>query len=404
MLQTNRTDADFLASFLGQVAGYEVQQAADGPDLVRKAHPAPGLILIDTQMEGDFLRTVEVMRRHPALGKVPIAVVTADHRRLPDCHGKGVDGYILKPFTPQTLLAKIWKLLRTGPAARGGAGGKKVDLKVDKVENLPTLPTVYAEVERLCQNPDVDADDLSRVIETDPSITLKLLRLVNSAFFGFTRKISSTKDAVSLLGNQTVKNAVLSISIFNATQDQKGGTEFDRKRFWQHSAGVGSVTRFLARKLEIQREDCFTAGILHDIGKIILDALFPEFYAPVLKAVGARGIPIYQAEQDEMGMNHAGLGRELAVSWKIPEPLIEAIAHHHRPGGSSTDPELACLVHLADILTRNAGVGPGGEDLVPVIDEFALKKLGIATDRFVEWEEEMGKELEKDRAFLSAIG
>lgn len=241
------------------------------------------------------------------------------------------------------------------------------------------------------------------MIEADPPITLKLLKLANSAFFGFTRKISSVKDAVSLLGNQTVKNAVLSISIFNAAQDQKATAGLDRKRFWQHSAGVGSIARFLARKLRIEREDCFTAGILNDVGKVILDGLFSDYYAPALRAAGEQNIPIFQAEQEELGLTHTAVGRELAVSWQIPERLIEGITYHHWPGGADLDPELASLVHVADVLCRNAGVGSGGDDLVPVADEFAFRKLGIDANRILEWEEEMLKEVVKDGTFLRAM-
>ena len=406
LYQASRVDADFLASFLGHVAGYEVIEAADGPDMLRKAKAKPDLILVDTQMKGDFLRALEILRRVPELAATPIAAVTADYRKLGVCKGKGVSACILRPFTPQVLLAKVWKLMASKPALAGDPEGKKppkIDLKLDKIENLPTLPSVYAEVERLCQNPDVDAGELGSVIEGDPSITLKLLRLVNSAFFGFTRKISAVKDAVSLLGNQTVKNAVLSISIFNAAQDQKNTAGFDRKQFWQHSAGVGSIARFLARQLKIEREDCFTGGILHDIGKVILDGLFSEFYGPVIRAVRRQNIPIFQAEQDEIGLTHTAVGRELAAAWQIPEQLIEVIAHHHKPRDSDRDPELASLIHVADVLCRNAGVGSGGDDLVPVVDGFALEKLRLQPDQLLAWEGDILKELEKDRAFLAAI-
>ena len=120
-------------------------------------------------------------------------------------------------------------------------------------------------------------------------------------------------------------------------------------------------------------------------------------------AVRRQNIPIIQAEQDEMGLTHAAVGRELAAAWQIPEQLIEAIAHHHKPGASDRDSELASLIHVADVLCRNAGVGSGGDDLVPVVDGFALEKLRLQPDQLLEWEGDILKELEKDRAFLAAI-
>ena len=403
MVQVNRVEAEFLRHLLEKVGGFDVVEVADGVGLIRRAGIAPSLILLDTQMPGDFLRALELLRRIPKLKSVPMAVVTGDVDKLPLCGAKGLNGYILKPFTPQAPLPKIWKLTNPELIAKGmDSGGRpqRPELDIDSIEDLPTLPSVYAEVERLCQNPDVDAVELNEVIQSDPSITLKLLRLANSAFFGFSRKVTSVKDAVSLLGNQTVKNAVLSISIFEAAKDQKTTAGLDRKGFWQHSAGVGSIVRFLAGKLQIEREEGFTAGILHDIGKIILDGLFPEYYAPVLKAVAQKNILILQAEEEELGLLHTLVGQELAEAWQIPDSLVQGIAHHHSPEASQIDPELASLVHIGDVLCRNAGVGSGGDDLVPVLNEHATQRLGISPDQIADWEDEMLKEIEKDRAFL----
>ena len=405
MIQANPTDAEFIGTFIEKVAGYQVTQALDGPDFIRKLRISPSMILIDTQMNENFLRAIEIMRRIPKLKSIPIGVVTADPSRLARCDEKGINGIILKPFTPQLLLAKIWKLMKLAPPPEkdNGKKGGDLNIQVDQIENLPTLPSVYSEVERLCQNPDVDSEELSKVIQTDPSITLKLLRLANSAFFGFTRKVNSVKDAISLLGNQTVKNAVLSISIYEATKGEEVSAGLDKKKFWQHSVGVGSIARFMANKLGIQRDEVFAAGILHDIGKVVLDGLFSDYYAPVLKAVAERKISIFQAEQEEIGLPHTKIGQELGQAWKIPESFIEGISHHHKPGGSDFDPELASLIHVADILCRNAEMGSGGDDLVPLIDEFASEKLSVGPEKILEWETDILSELEKDRTFLSAM-
>tara|TARA_B100001013_G_C24257095_1_gene303427 strand:+ start:172 stop:525 length:354 start_codon:yes stop_codon:yes gene_type:complete len=116
------------------------------------------------------------------------------------------------------------------------------------------------------------------VIESDPSITLKLLNLSNSAFFGFTRTIKSVRGTISLLGNQTVKNTILNIAIFETTKDHENSAGLDKNNFWVHSAAVSSVTRFLTKKLKLDRAEGFAAGIVHDMGKIVLDALYADFY------------------------------------------------------------------------------------------------------------------------------
>ena len=377
--------------------------ARSASDVIRGLLHNPVLILVDPHVKGDFIRAIELMRRMPKLNHVAIALLSGDIDQARRCAGKGFNGYISKPFRPETVLAKIWKILDEVPPLPGDGGSAALNVEVEDIEGLPTLPTVYAQVEEKCADPNVGADQLAEVIETDPSITMKLLKLSNSAFFGFSREIKSIRDAVSLLGNETVKNAVLSISVFEATKDQKESAGLDKKAFWRHSTAVGSAARFIAKKMKIQRDEVFTAGILHDIGKVILDGLFHDFYEPVLKAVEEKQISIFEAETAGLQLNHAGLGKELAESWKIPPALIESIAHHHAPKSSDLDPELANLVHIGDACARNLGIGSGGDPYTPVIDAFAMEHLAVEGDDLLKWEEEMSQVIEKDMAFLAAM-
>ncbi len=176
------------------------------------------------------------------------------------------------------------------------------------------------------------------------------------------------------------------------------------KSFWQHSTAVGSVVRFVAHKMKIQREDSFTAGILHDIGKVILDSLFSDVYKNVLEAVEGQKISILEAEERGIGLTHAKLGQELAENWGIPGGLAQAILSHHRPKSADSDAELASLVHIGDACARNLGFGSGGDPYVPSIDAFAFSHLEVSGSNLIEWEEEMKQVVEKDMAFLSAIG
>ena len=401
--QKDGSDRRFVSTFLETVGGMRVVEAASAADAVHKLQSGPDLILVDPQIEGDFLRAVELMRRTPKLNHVGIAVLSADRRQIQRCKGKGFNGFILKPFTTQGLLARIWKLLDSVPPLPGDGGPAKLDVEIDTIEDLPTLPSVYARVEELCEDPDVSADELARVIETDPSITMKLLKLSNSAFFGFNRQIQSVRDAISLLGNQTVKNAVLSISIFEATKDQAETGGLDKRAFWMHSTACGSIVRFVARKAQALSEECFTSGILHDIGKVILDGLYPQFYRNVLKAVAEEGISILEAEEQVLGLTHTQLGQELAEHWGIPAGLTESISYHHGPKKAELNSKLASLVHIADAFSRSLGYGSGGDPLVPVIHPAAYADVDIDPEDPIGWEEEMIRDIEKDMAFLSAI-
>jgi len=274
----------FLNLFLEVICGYQVLEAEDGIGLIRQLRRRPDLVLMDSVPKGNFMRALEIIRRTPAVKHLPVVVYTSEQQRLAECQKRGADGFIVNPASPAALLGKIWKVLGGTGHPDGSASSFADRYKKDlgQIDNLPTLPVIYTEVDRLCQDPDVGADQLSSVIENDPSITLKLLNLANSAFFGFSRKISTVRDAISLLGNQTVRNTILNIAVFEATKDLKDTAGLDKNQFWLHCVGVGSVARTLTAKLELEREDAFTAGIVHDMGKVILDALIPDLIQPAL--------------------------------------------------------------------------------------------------------------------------
>ena len=403
LAQKNPQDQNFARVVLDKFGGFKIAEAQTAADIIHRLAVNPDLILVDPRIEGNFIKAVELMRRMPKLNHVGIAVLSGDQNGVKRCVGKGFNGYILKPFTPEQLLASMWQIMSNVPPFPGDGSPAKLEIDLDAIEGLPTLPTVYAEVEALCKDPNVDADKLSKVIETDPSITMKLLKLSNSAFFGFKREIRAIKDSVALLGNETVQQAVLSISVFEALKDMDESAGLDKKEFWRHSAATGSIVRFICKKMRVQREDAFTSGILHDVGKIILDSMFASFYKTVLDAVVLKKMHIFEAEESTLGVVHTKLGQELAQSWGIPARLTEAIAYHHNPKIAELDCELASLVHIGDAIARNLKMGSGGDPYIPCIHTFALEQLAVTPEDLVEWEEDMLKAMEKDMSFLAAI-
>ena len=403
--QEEVTDRDFVRSFLETIGGFEVLEAANGVDLIQKLKDRPDLILVDTQIRGDVIRALELMTRMPRLEHSAIAMLSYEQSKMRQCLEKGADGFIIKPFSPIGFIAKVWKVLGMDrPEVSAGPGFNRTYKKqLSKIENLPTLPTVYSEVDRLCRNPDVAAEELSRVIEADAPITLKLLKLANSAFFSFSRKISSVKDAISLLGNKTVRNTILNISIFEATKGLKSTSGLARVQLWIHSIGCGSVARFLCKKLGMKREDSFTAGIVHDMGKIILDALYPDYYAEVIKVVAEGKRSIREAEEQVLSIDHTSIGLELATHWNLPGELLEAVAHHHAPSKAQTDPQIASLIHVSDAMSRRLKVGSGGDPGVPEPDPRALERLELTPERLTEWEGEIREAVMRDKAIMAIL-
>ncbi|MCZ6635574.1 MAG: response regulator [bacterium] len=405
LAQYDPQDRRFARFFLDLIGGYQVLEAATGMDVIKLLKHKPDLIVLDTAAQGNFLRALEIIRRNKVLKNIPVAIYSNEQKRLPECIKRGADGFIVKPSPPAAFLGKVWKLLgsesQKTATAVGFANKYKRDLQ--EIDNLPTLPTVYAEVDRLCKNPDVSSEELSKVIETDPSISLKLLSLANSAFFGFSRQIKSVHDAISLLGNKTVQNTILNIAVFEATKGLDGSKGFDKNAFWLHSAGVGSAARELSKKLKIDREEAFTAGIVHDMGKIILDALYTDFYEEVIQKVKGGGISIFAAEEEIIGLHHGQIGKELCESWDLPTELTEAVSYHHRPKSSEKDTEIASLVNLGDHLARKFGVGSGGDDLVPEPAPGALQRLNVTVEQLDEWESDIQKAIDRDQSILSTL-
>lgn len=405
LAQHDPQDRNFTRAFLKVLGGYEVIEVQNGIGLIKNLKQRPDIILMDTVAQGGFLRALEIIRRTKALANIPIAIYSHEQQRLPECIQKGADGFIVKPSAPGALLAKIWKLLGEDSQRVATAAGfaSKYKREIKEIDNLPTLPTVYAEVDRLCKNPDVSADELSKVIETDPSISLKLLSLANSAFFGFSRQIKSVRDAISLLGNQTVQNTILNISVFEATKGLKNSGGLDKNAFWVHSSAVGSAARFLSDKLKLDRTEAFTSGIIHDMGKIILDSLYADFYSEVLQMVEKEKVSILKAEEEVIGLGHGQIGKELCEAWQLPQELVDAVTYHHTPSSAQKDKELASLINVGDVLARKLGVGSGGDDKIPDIHPSSLTRLNLKPESLQEWEEDIKSAIDRDKAILSIL-
>tara|TARA_B100000902_G_scaffold377368_1_gene409517 strand:- start:466 stop:1362 length:897 start_codon:yes stop_codon:yes gene_type:complete len=247
---------------------------------------------------------------------------------------------------------------------------------------LPTLPTVITQMIGLIENPGTSAKEVSQLISTDQALTAKILKLANSAFYGFPRGISTVNQAVVVLGFETVKSLGLSISVLERFAVEEIKSSFDRQKFWEHSISCGVAARLLARKFNYQlRGEAFSCGILHDVGKLILSQYFADEFNQILLMSEEEYIHISKAEERVLGVTHTDIGRWLAEKWNLPSSLISAIAHHHKPSNSSAnDTQLSSLIHLADILCRREEIGDGGGPSSPSLDPSALSAIGMCDE------------------------
>ena len=204
---------------------------------------------------------------------------------------------------------------------------------LESIEELPMLSAVAVHINSMLQDMDTSADELANVIEKDPAIVAKLLKLTNSSFFGFSSKVSNTAHAIVILGFNTVLNAVLSMAVIDALgagHDKRSG--LDMSEFWNHAVAVAVVSRYLSRSLGGHRhENAFTAGIIHDIGKIVMAQYFKERFLALMDCVRAEGITFRTAEKRLFAMGHDAMGAFLSRRWHLPDDLSAAIAQHPSP-------------------------------------------------------------------------
>lgn len=240
---------------------------------------------------------------------------------------------------------------------------------IELVTDLPTLPVVVAKITNQISNPATNAADIGRLIEQDQALTSKVLRLVNSAYYGFPKQIKSIQHAVVILGFNKVKTIVITASVFGAFKGgQPGG--LDLRRFWQHSLGVAIASKVTAELVGASHvaEDAFIGGLLHDIGKVVMDQYQPNIYGPIVKYAKDKGILLYKAEMEVMGLSHATIGEWVMERWRLPSSIVHMVGDHHSPNTSTDRKELITSIHLGDIFARALAIGNGGDQRMPVID------------------------------------
>ncbi len=254
--------------------------------------------------------------------------------------------------------------------AAGSSGS--VREQVARIETVGTLPEVMTRIMELVRDPEAGALDLAQEIARDPALTMKLLRLVNSAAYGLHRRIMTVPDAVVVLGFDEVERLALSITVIESLGLDRDSVRLTRQ-LWRHSLACSvacSVFELRYVTLMPNLRGAHVAGLLHDIGKAVLMQHFPETYAGALQLAEEGHCNICEAEQEVLdGYTHADVGRWIAERWDLPHPLVEAIGGHHEPDIDAITEPLAHVTHIVDALCNTFGIhsGPGtsGGDINP---------------------------------------
>lgn len=216
------------------------------------------------------------------------------------------------------------------------------------IDSLPTLPVIAGQVMDCLNEPNSSIQDVADVILRDQSMSVKILKLVNSAFYGFPKRIGTLSHAISILGFETVRGLVLGISILDTFRVR----EFDLVRFWEHSIRTASLTSYLAECLNYPRKDeAFTVGLIHDVGKLVFMLKAPETYREVVLQGDINPCAL---ELSLLQMDHAFAGAQVARSWNFPSTYVQAIeCHHERPQLPLDLPSLKEMVYLANLIDHH---------------------------------------------------
>lgn len=273
---------------------------------------------------------------------------------------------------------------------------------VEQISTIPTLPTVLERITHLLQNPQTSADEIGKAITTDQSLASKVLKLVNSAFYGFPGRISTITHAVVILGFSTIKNIVLTASILDVFRKADDTVEgFDMEEFWRHSIACGAAAQALARIVDnTRREECFLGGLLHDLGKIIMCQYLPREFASIVNRVQTHDMLFHDSERFLYGSTHQEVGGLLAGNWNLPKTLQLAVKFHHAPEHGGDQAVITSVVHAADIFVRALDYGNGGDDKIPKMSDFAWKKLGLDRVSMQPLLKQISDEMDRATVFL----
>jgi len=259
---------------------------------------------------------------------------------------------------------------------------------IDGTVSIPTIPTILTEITKIFESPNGSAKEAAAVIEKDPAIATRVLRLVNSPFYGLRNSISSIQLACSILGLKVIKNLVVQATVLNTFSGGKSDGTIDVDWLWDHSFKTAVACRLLAEKspvaVGLQKDDAYTCGLIHDIGKMILLDSQADRFGEAIRHARAHNLPLARAEGDVFGFNHAHVGGLLAGRWKLPHAVQAAVTYHHSPAPNPEDWARGFVVKAANTFAHAAANGTNGGYLADTLDVDSLQLLQLTPQQTAE--------------------
>jgi len=278
---------------------------------------------------------------------------------------------------------------------------KQILQRLNKIKDIPTLPTIVHELNQHLQDPETSIAKVSETIEKDQAMALKILKLVNSAFYGFKSRISDVKNAVVLLGYNAVRNAIVSVSVINAVPKKLVFQDFEMRDFWKHSLAVAVTSKNIAQKAGAESPDnCFVGGLLHDVGKVIMAQYLQDLFVKVWACMQNEYLPFYEAEKRELPIDHAAIGAHVAGRWQLPQGLIDAISWHHAFQPQIPNAGFVKIIYLADILVNSYNESPDCSVDISAMHPEAVKFLMDRLENAGDWYASLADEIEAAYSFF----
>ncbi|MFH0809251.1 MAG: HDOD domain-containing protein [Pseudomonadota bacterium] len=267
-----------------------------------------------------------------------------------------------------------------------------------KVQSLPTLPQVVTNIIAIVRDERSTTGQLAGYIRKDQVICATVLRVANSAYYGSYRKVDSIDRAIVVLGFEQVRSIALSIGVF--AKLPKSSQSFDKKHFWFHCIGVATAARLIAERRGERDEFFFVSGLMHDIGKLVLDHYAEINYGRVIEEAQETSRPVIELELQNYGVDHAEVGQQMLERWKLPEHIVDGVRLHHASNGGEAR-RVAPVVALADNLTHEAQIGLNGH--LPGLDTALGRQLGFTPAQLLAMTEELSASRERIEGFFKAL-
>jgi HD-like signal output (HDOD) protein len=268
-----------------------------------------------------------------------------------------------------------------------------IDALLAGIDMIPTLPAIVGQVTKTMVDPESSARDVMEIIRPDQALTLKILKIANSAFYGRVREASTLEQALGVLGFDEIRDLVISTAVFNNFHNLKATPLYSAGKLWKHSFVCGLAARIIAREMKLSESELYVAGLIHDMGKLAICMVLPQEFSTIVRVAGKDNLKTTLAELKILGITHAEVGLRLANRWMLPHDLAAAVGYHHRPAAAPAQTIYPKVIHMADLLAHNAtakeapvdkqsqdglsttGVSSLTKSLWPVKDPVRVKKI-----------------------------